>query len=112
MSCVLSVCPTDDADYQGTVGAKFTIDAQSATHAPDLVALVSAAYDTQTQTGSPFTFTIVSGVNNLATIVTAGEVGEMVRIVEVCPGGTTFQLRRYAVHNPKHDGSFVRIKGV
>ena len=109
MPCVLSAFPTAGADYEGTIGARFTVDVQCAT-AP--VALVSAAYDTQVLTNAPFTFTIVAGVKNLAMIVEASSIGSVIEIVEACPGGAVNVLDDYTVINPDHNGSALRIKGV
>jgi len=109
MPCVLSDCPTFDADYQGAIGSKFTVTAICAT-AP--AAISGAAYAGTTLTKAPFTFTVASGVSNLATIVEGAALNALIQIVEACPGGGTKVLRQFDMTDPDHSISAVRIKGV
>jgi hypothetical protein len=109
MACILSDCPTFDADYQGATGAQFTVTARCATAA---VAISGAAYAGTTRTSAPFSFTIVGGVSNLATIVEGAALNTLVQIVEACPGGGAKVLRQFDMTDPDHSISSVRIKGV
>jgi hypothetical protein len=109
MACVLSQSPTLDADYQGAIGAKFTVTATCAT-AP--AAIAAAAYGSTTLTKGPFTFTIVAGVTSLATIVEGAALNALIQIQELCPGGGSNVLRQFEMADPDHTTSSVWIKGV
>lgn len=109
MACTLSNSPTLDADYQGAIGANFTITVSCAT-APAVIA--AAAYGATTLTAGPFTFTIVAGVTSLATIVEGAALNALIQIQEVCPGGGTSILRQFEMADPDHSISSIWIKGV
>jgi len=111
MACVLSDSPTIDADYQGAIGATFTVDAvcDDATVA---VAVSAASYAGTTLTAAPFTFTIRAGTSSLATIVEGSTLNAHIKVVEVCPAGGNFILRNFDLTDPDHSISSVRIKGV
>ena len=109
MACTLSVCPIVGAEYQGKIGDTFTVDAQCSKGA---AVLVAGAYANQSLASAPFTFTIASGVQNLALIIEADTVGSVVEVVEVCSGGGSQDLDDYMVTDPNHDALAFRIKGV
>jgi hypothetical protein len=110
--CTLSVCSIAGAEFQGKIGSTFTVDAQSS-QGPAV--LVSAAYADQSfapPTPPPFTFTVVSGVYNLALIIEANTVGSVVEVVEVCSGGGSQDLYDYKVNDPNHHALAFRVKGI
>jgi hypothetical protein len=107
--CTLSVCPIAGAEYQGKIGDTFTVDAQCSKGS---AVLVSAAYANQALAAAPFTFTVASGVSNLALIIEADTIGSVVEVVEICSGGGSQDLDDYMVTDPNHDALAFRIKGV
>ena len=109
MACVLSDCPTFDADYQGAIGAQYTV---TVTSDPPPAAISGASYAGTTLTAAPFTFTITAGVSNLATTVEGATMNAHLQIAEACPGGGTKVLRTFDMTDPDHTVSSVRIKGV
>lgn len=109
MACVLSNSPSLDADYQGTIGATFTVTASCAT-AP--AAIAAAAYGGKKLIKGPFTFPIVAGVTSLATIVEGAALNALIQVQEACPGGGTKVLRQFEMTDPDNSISSIRIKGV
>ena len=108
MACNLSKSPTLDADRQGIIGATFQITAVSPT---SNAALSAASYGKTTLTASPYEFTIVEGITNLATIVEGDKLNALIQIQEVCTGGNQ-TLRQFEMADPDHTASSLWIKGI
>ncbi len=83
MSCVLAVCPTAEADLQGTQDATFEVAISSKS---GTATLNYALYNKVSKTTAPFSFVIAKGVNVLTLVVESTVMLDRISVNEVTDG--------------------------
>ncbi len=107
MACILSVCPSADADYQGTNGSTFEVGVSSTS---GTAILSYALYNGTGLTTAPFQFKVVAGVNVLTLVVVSLSMGDRVSIDEVTAGCS--QVLDAFNYTPSQPPDALEIKGL
>jgi len=107
MACVLSVCSSAEADYQGSKGSTFEV-AVSSTSGTAL--LTYALYNGKGLTSAPFQFTVASGINVLTLVVVSLTMGDRISISEVTTGCS--QVLDAFNYTPSSPPDGLEIKGI
>jgi hypothetical protein len=112
MACKLSSSEDPKADFEGRVGSEVEIAVNSDSGG---AFAVSAEYPPPTKCrknpSGTWSFTILSGYNQLGLLVENPKAGDGTRIVEVCERGTTNTLRQFNF-DPQGPTQFFSIKGL
>jgi hypothetical protein len=107
MACVLTLCTTADADYQGAQNATFEVAVSSTS---GTATLNYALYNGVAKTTSPFSFTIAANVNVLTLVIESTVMGDRISVNEVTDGCN--QVLDAYNYTPSGGPDGLEIKGI
>jgi hypothetical protein len=107
MACSLAICPTAEADFQGTTGAAFEVAISSTS---GTATLNYARYNGTDLSVGPWKFTIATGVKVLTLVIESTVMGDRISINEVTDGCS--QVLDAFDYTPSDGPDGLEIKGL